>query len=125
MLETFFEWTPYLLLSQQKILVEFYYCSLLLPALSFYHICYASANELTPEISRLHSNAYYDDLYRQTSLRGSRSVTYKEASDDETGSEDLVEVDEEEAAAAAAAEPDNAETIERVLALRRGKRGSK
>ena len=69
--------------------------------------------------NRLYSNAYYDDVYRQTSLRSSRSVTYKEASDDETGSEDLVEVDEEEVATAAAMEPDNSETIERVLAVRR------
>ncbi|XP_026286937.1 chromodomain-helicase-DNA-binding protein 1 isoform X2 [Frankliniella occidentalis] len=77
--------------------------------------------------NRLYSNAYYyDDPYRQTSLRTNRSVTYKEASDDETGSEDLVELDEEEAAAAAAAaaEPDNSETIEKVLAARRGKRGA-
>ncbi|KAK3920680.1 Chromodomain-helicase-DNA-binding protein 1 [Frankliniella fusca] len=77
--------------------------------------------------NRLYSNAYYyDDPYRQTSLRTNRSVTYKEASDEETGSEDLVDVDEEElaAAAAASAEQDNAETIEKVLAARRGKRGA-
>lgn len=86
----------------------------------------AFANELTREIGRSYSNAYYDDdPYRQTSLRTNKSVTYKEASDDETGSEDLMEVDEEEmaAAAAASAESDNAETIEKVLAARRGKRG--
>lgn len=70
------------------------------------------------------NNAYYDDdLYRQTSLRTNKSVTYKEASDLETGSEDLVDVDEEEVAAPI--EPDNAETIEKVLASRRGKRGGK
>jgi hypothetical protein len=96
---------------------------ILLPALSCFFLCFAFANELTHEIGRLYSNAYYDDVYRQTSLRSSRSVTYKEASDDETGSEDLVEVDEEEVAAAAAMEPDNSETIERVLAVRRGKCG--
>ncbi|XP_034241206.1 chromodomain-helicase-DNA-binding protein 1 isoform X3 [Thrips palmi] len=75
--------------------------------------------------NRLYSNAYYDDdPYRQTSLRTNKSVTYKEASEDETGSEDLMDVDEEEmTAAAAAAESDNAETIEKVLAARRGKRG--
>ncbi|KAJ1526021.1 hypothetical protein ONE63_009194 [Megalurothrips usitatus] len=75
--------------------------------------------------NRLYSNnAYYDDdLYRQTSLRTNKSVTYKEASDEETGSEDLVDMDEEEMASVVPAEPDNSETIEKVLAVRRGKRG--
>jgi hypothetical protein len=49
-------------------------------------------------------------------------VSYKEDSDeDKTGSEDLVEVEWNEAETAA--EPDNAETIEKILSYRRGKKG--
>ena len=50
-------------------------------------------------------------------------VSYKEASDDGTGSEDLVEVEWTQEEAAAAAEPDNSETIEKVVAQRTGKVG--
>jgi chromodomain-helicase-DNA-binding protein 1 len=49
-------------------------------------------------------------------------VSYKEDSDEEkTGSEDLVEVEWNETETPA--EPDNAETIEKILAYRRGKKG--
>jgi len=49
-------------------------------------------------------------------------VSYKEDSDeDKTGSEDLVEVEWNEAETPA--EADNAETIEKVIAYRRGKKG--
>lgn len=49
-------------------------------------------------------------------------MSYKEVSDDDkTGSEDLLEVDLNEPEVVA--EPDNSETIERVLARRLGKKG--
>lgn len=49
-------------------------------------------------------------------------MSYKEDSDeDKTGSEDIVEVEWNEAETAA--EADNAETIEKVIAYRRGKKG--
>jgi hypothetical protein len=49
-------------------------------------------------------------------------VSYKEDSDDDkTGSEDLVEVEWNETETPA--EPDNAETIEKILSYRRGKKG--
>jgi hypothetical protein len=49
-------------------------------------------------------------------------VSYKEDSDeDKTGSEDLVEVEWNEAETPA--EPDNAETIEKIISYRRGKKG--
>lgn len=48
-------------------------------------------------------------------------MSYKEASADETGSEDLVEVEWNQTDVPA--EPDNAETIEKVVAQRTGKKG--
>jgi len=51
-------------------------------------------------------------------------VSYKEDSDeDKTGSEDIVEVEWNEAETPV--EADNAETIEKVIAYRRGKKGGK
>lgn len=59
---------------------------------------------------------------RHTNRRAAAGVSYKEESeDDKTDSEDLVEVDWTEPVVPA--EPDNAETIEKVLAWRRGKKG--
>ncbi|XP_059478871.1 chromodomain-helicase-DNA-binding protein 1 isoform X2 [Neocloeon triangulifer] len=53
--------------------------------------------------------------------RAGAHVSYKEASDDGTGSEDLVEVDWTNYEAP---EPDNAETIEKIIAQRVGKKGA-
>jgi len=64
-----------------------------------------------------------DEARRATTRRGGASVSYKEDSADETGSEDLVEVDWENEPAAPQ-EPDNAETIEKILESRMGKRGA-
>ncbi|XP_066591256.1 chromodomain-helicase-DNA-binding protein 1 isoform X2 [Prorops nasuta] len=61
-----------------------------------------------------------DDNRRQVTRRTGTAVSYKEESDERTDSEDLVEVDE---ATNAPTEPDNAETIERILAQRKGKKG--
>ncbi|XP_049815552.1 chromodomain-helicase-DNA-binding protein 1 [Schistocerca nitens] len=59
---------------------------------------------------------------RHTNRRAATGVSYKEETEDEkTDSEDLVEVDWTEPVVPA--EPDNAETIEKVLAWRRGKKG--
>lgn len=60
-------------------------------------------------------------VLRAKSRRGA-TVSYKEDSEDKTDSEDLVDVEY--------AEPDptvvdNSETIERILAKRRGKKGGK
>ena len=60
------------------------------------------------------------ELYRQATRRAGTSVSYKEQSDEGTDSEDLVDVED---AAAETAEPDNAETIERIIAQRIGKKG--
>lgn len=60
-------------------------------------------------------------FFRQVTRRTGASVSYKEESEEETHSEDLMDVDE----AAATAEPDNAETIERILAQRIGKKGGR
>ncbi|XP_066991707.2 chromodomain-helicase-DNA-binding protein 1 isoform X2 [Anabrus simplex] len=58
---------------------------------------------------------------RHGNRRVAAGVSYKEASDeDKTGSEDLVEVDWSEAVPV---EPDNSETIEKVIAQRVGKKG--
>ncbi|XP_036148623.1 chromodomain-helicase-DNA-binding protein 1 isoform X3 [Monomorium pharaonis] len=61
-----------------------------------------------------------DDNRRQVSRRTGTAVSYKEESEEGTDSEDLVEVDESNAAST---EPDNAETIETILAQRTGKKG--
>lgn len=62
------------------------------------------------------------NLCRHANRRTAAAVSYKEDSDEEkTGSEDLVEVEWNETETPA--EPDNAETIEKILAYRRGKKG--
>ncbi|KAG7198230.1 hypothetical protein KM043_005637 [Ampulex compressa] len=61
-----------------------------------------------------------DDNRRQITRRTGTAVSYKEESEEGTDSEDLVEVDE---TSTANTEPDNAETIERILGQRRGKKG--
>ncbi|XP_014471467.1 PREDICTED: chromodomain-helicase-DNA-binding protein 1 isoform X3 [Dinoponera quadriceps] len=61
-----------------------------------------------------------DDNRRQVTRRTGTAVSYKEQSEEGTDSEDLVEVEESNAAST---EPDNAETIERILGQRRGKKG--
>lgn len=53
--------------------------------------------------------------------RTGTAVSYKEESEEGTGSEDLVEVDEN--AATSQTETDNSETIERILQMRIGKKG--
>jgi chromodomain-helicase-DNA-binding protein 1 len=59
---------------------------------------------------------------RHANRRTTAAVSYKEDSDeDKTGSEDIVEVEWNEAETPA--EADNAETIEKVIAYRRGKKG--
>nr|XP_033342119.1 chromodomain-helicase-DNA-binding protein 1 isoform X3 [Megalopta genalis] len=61
-----------------------------------------------------------DDNRRQVTRRTGTAVSYKEESEERTDSEDLVEVEE---GSTATAEPDNAETIERILGHRIGKKG--
>ncbi|XP_054000742.1 chromodomain-helicase-DNA-binding protein 1 isoform X2 [Hylaeus anthracinus] len=61
-----------------------------------------------------------DDNRRQVSRRTGTAVSYKEESEERTDSEDLVEVEE---GSNTNAEPDNAETIERILGQRLGKKG--
>ncbi|XP_078049709.1 chromodomain-helicase-DNA-binding protein 1 isoform X3 [Augochlora pura] len=61
-----------------------------------------------------------DDNRRQVTRRTGTAVSYKEESEERTDSEDLVEVEE---GSTATAEPDNAETIERILGQRLGKKG--
>uniref|UniRef100_A0A182X6B5 Chromodomain-helicase-DNA-binding protein 1 n=1 Tax=Anopheles quadriannulatus TaxID=34691 RepID=A0A182X6B5_ANOQN len=70
-----------------------------------------------------------DDRKRSSAAtrRKNNTVSYKEESGDEpTDSDDLLEVDQEaeEAAAALAAEEEKAETIERIIGRRRGRRGA-
>lgn len=60
-------------------------------------------------------------MYRSKSRRGA-TVSYKEDSEDKTESDDLVEVDWNEAEETPAV-VDTSETIEKVLAMRRGKKG--
>lgn len=59
--------------------------------------------------------------------RGGTAVSYKEDSDDDkTGSDDVTEVQWSEPTATASAantETDNADTIEKVLQMRRGRKG--
>lgn len=62
------------------------------------------------------------NMCRHANRRAAATVSYKEDSDeDKTGSDDLVEVEWNEADTPA--EPDNAETIEKLLSYRRGKKG--
>ncbi|XP_012175740.2 chromodomain-helicase-DNA-binding protein 1 isoform X2 [Bombus terrestris] len=61
-----------------------------------------------------------DDNRRQVTRRTGTAISYKEESEERTDSEDLVEVEE---GSTANAEPDNAETIERILGQRVGKKG--
>ncbi|CAD1468457.1 unnamed protein product, partial [Heterotrigona itama] len=56
-----------------------------------------------------------DDNRRQVTRRTGTAISYKEESEERTDSEDLVEVEE---GSTANAEPDNAETIERILGQR-------
>ncbi|XP_076676653.1 chromodomain-helicase-DNA-binding protein 1 isoform X2 [Andrena cerasifolii] len=74
------------------------------------------------QISESSENSSFDsdDNRRQVTRRTGTAVSYKEESEERTDSEDLVEVDE---GSTATAEPDNAETIERILAQRVGKKG--
>ncbi|XP_043686064.1 chromodomain-helicase-DNA-binding protein 1 isoform X2 [Vespula pensylvanica] len=60
-----------------------------------------------------------DDNRRQVTRRTGTAVSYKEESEEGTDSEDLVEIDE---TTTTNAEPDNAETVERILGQRRGKK---
>ncbi|XP_046403987.1 chromodomain-helicase-DNA-binding protein 1 isoform X3 [Ischnura elegans] len=59
---------------------------------------------------------------RPTSRRTAAQVSYKEASDDGTGSEDLVDVEWPQPEIPA--ENDNSETIEKIIAHRKGKKGA-
>ncbi|KOX73790.1 Chromodomain-helicase-DNA-binding protein 1 [Melipona quadrifasciata] len=61
-----------------------------------------------------------DDNRRQITRRTGTAISYKEESEERTDSEDLVEVEE---GSTANTEPDNAETIERILGQRIGKKG--
>lgn len=55
---------------------------------------------------------------------GATAVSYKEASDEQTDSSDLLEVETADGEGEGEAEPeDHSETIERVLSYRRGKKG--
>ena len=64
-------------------------------------------------------------MYRPATRRQGASVSYKEDSAEETGSEDLVEVDWNKEAITAAAETENAETIERIIETRMGRKGGR
>ncbi|XP_014204371.1 chromodomain-helicase-DNA-binding protein 1 isoform X2 [Copidosoma floridanum] len=68
------------------------------------------------------NSSYDSDEKRQVTRRSGAQVSYKEESEVETDSEDLMEVDET-TAAAEPAEPDNAETIEKIYGQRIGKKG--
>lgn len=63
-----------------------------------------------------------DDAKRQGTRRAAKAVSYKEQSAEETGSDDLVEVEYDEQAAAA--EASNSETVEKVIDSRVGKKGA-
>lgn len=63
---------------------------------------------------------------RTATRRTGAAVSYKEASDEQTDSSDLVEVDGVDGEGDGEPEPeDHSETIERVLGIRRGKKGGK
>ncbi|XP_046453090.1 chromodomain-helicase-DNA-binding protein 1-like isoform X2 [Daphnia pulex] len=70
------------------------------------------------------SNSDDDDSRRPSTRRQGASVSYKENSAEETGSEDLVEVEWGQEAVAAAVESENAETIERIIDTRMGRKGA-
>ncbi|CAK9826197.1 Chromodomain-helicase-DNA-binding protein 1 [Anthophora retusa] len=74
------------------------------------------------QISESSENSSFDsdDNRRQVTRRTGTAISYKEESEERTDSEDLVEVDE---GSTANTEPDNAETIERILGQRIGKKG--
>lgn len=59
----------------------------------------------------------------RTATRRGAAVSYKEASDEQTDSSDLLEVEGDGEAEAEPEPEDNSETIERVLGFRRGKKG--
>ncbi|XP_011308420.1 chromodomain-helicase-DNA-binding protein 1 isoform X2 [Fopius arisanus] len=82
-----------------------------------------NARSRKKRVSESSENSSYDsdDNRRQVTRRAGTSVSYKEQSEEGTDSEDLVEVDE--TTSASQAEPDNAETIERIISQRRGKKG--
>ncbi|XP_050480043.1 chromodomain-helicase-DNA-binding protein 1 isoform X1 [Bombus huntii] len=61
-----------------------------------------------------------DDNRRQVTRRSGTAISYKEESEERTDSEDLVEIEEGNTANP---EPDNTETIERILGQRVGKKG--
>lgn len=63
-----------------------------------------------------------DDDKRQATRRTGKAVSYKEQSAEETGSDDIVEVEYDEQAAAA--EVSNSETVEKVIDHRVGKKGA-
>lgn len=61
---------------------------------------------------------------RTATRRTGAAVSYKEASDEQTDSSDLLEVEGVDGEAEAEPEPeDHSETIEKVLGVRRGKKG--
>lgn len=62
-------------------------------------------------------------LFRPATRRQGASFSYKENSAEETGSEDLVEVEWGQEEVAAAVESENAETIERIVDTRMGRKG--
>ncbi|XP_050554685.1 chromodomain-helicase-DNA-binding protein 1 isoform X2 [Spodoptera frugiperda] len=65
-----------------------------------------------------------DDTKRTATRRTGAAVSYKEASDEQTDSSDLLEVEGVDGEAEAEPEPeDHSETIEKVLGVRRGKKG--
>uniref|UniRef100_A0A182SSR7 DNA helicase n=1 Tax=Anopheles maculatus TaxID=74869 RepID=A0A182SSR7_9DIPT len=73
------------------------------------------------------SNSEEERKRSAATRRKNNTVSYKEESGDEpTDSDDLLEVDQEaeEAAAALAAEEEKAETIERIIGKRKGRRGA-
>lgn len=71
--------------------------------------------------------SYLKHFSRTASRRtGATTVSYKEASDEQTDSSDLLEVDGADGEGDQEAEPEeHCETIERVLGHRRGKIGGK
>lgn len=66
-------------------------------------------------------------MIRTQTRRAGTGISYKEESeDDKTGSDDVTEVNWEETAQnAVSSETDTADTIEKVLSNRRGKKGGK
>ncbi|KAL3217007.1 hypothetical protein MRX96_032663 [Rhipicephalus microplus] len=81
---------------------------------------YHSSDESSDEQSS--DNDSDDDGKRQGTRRAAKTVSYKEQSAEETGSDDLVEIEYDEQAAAA--EASNSETVERVIDHRVGKKGA-